>query len=229
MSTPRTAGTEPTKVTHDELDVLLGGLEIDETEDAEIEEIEVGAADDDELRALEVDLTKAEVYEAAKGEKGIVELKPAEKAVKEKKARAPKAAKAAAPKLTRDLSTLSADAFLLKAGGDAAADKKALLAKRPSQKKIAEKFDQTIAALAIGRKPSTYVIDCFKVLDAKKSVTSTDLVAALRAEDYSDGTARSQVGQIMVLFDLLGIAARNKGALELVTESAFADRLRKVL
>jgi hypothetical protein len=227
--------TSPT-ASMDDIDAVLGTLDIDAADDAaEIEEIiEEAPADlaeleikddpaDEELRALEVDLTKAEVYEAATSEVGLEEPVAVEKkakAPKEKKAKAP-----AAPKMERDLTALPASAFVLTEGADEEADKTGLLAKRPSQKKIAEKFDATIAALHAGRKASVYVMDCFAVLKDKKTATSSDLVAALKTKGYSDGTARSQAGQIMVLFNLLGIATRTGQTLTLNEDSVFAQKL----
>lgn len=253
MSNPSvTSGVTPATPSADDIDLLLGSLETDDAGDAEIEEIideepveaaaleleelDVGAAepDDEELRALDISLTKDEAYESAESEIEVIAAPLPVSETVAKKAKAPKAAKAAktaAPKVERDLKALPAEAFVLTDTPPASLDanKDAVMALRPRQKKIAEKFDQTIAALHAGRKPSTYVVDCFKVLAAKKSVSATDLVAALKADGYTDGTARSQVGQIMALFPVLGIAERAGGGLTLNKGSVFAQKLEAVI
>jgi len=250
MSNPTvTPGISPVSPSADDIEALLGAIDIDEPTGAaveeiiedemveeaagslELDEIEVGgAADDEELRALEMSLTKSEAYETAESEIEVISAEEvlsgsAETKTAKPKAARTKSAKPAAPKVERDLKALPDSAFQMSLTSDPASDKTTLLAARPSQKKIAEKFDQTIAALHAGRVPSTYVMDCFKILHAKHSVTATDLVAALKADGYSDGTARSQVGQIMVLFDVLGIADRAKGMLQIKADSTFAVKL----
>ena len=216
MSDPTvTVGIAPLSPSADDIEALLGAIDIDEPTGAsveeivedevveeaselELDEIEVGAAaDDEELRALEISLTKSEAYETAESE---IEVMASEevlgagaetKAAKPKvvRAKSTKSVKPAAPKVERDLKALPDSAFQLALTSDADADKTALLAARPTQKKIAEKFDQTIAALHAGRLPSTYVVDCFKIMKAKSSVTATDLVAALKADGYSHDQA----------------------------------------
>ena len=189
---------------------------------------------DEESRVLDIEIAKADAYEAQAEDSTVTltsddEIEAAPAAVTTaKKAKAPKAPKApAAPKVARDISTLEALHFAT-AEGTAADDdaKTALIAKRPKQVKIAEKFDNVIAALAVGRAPSVYVTTCFATLDARKEVAGTDLVAALQAADYTIGTARSQAGQIMELFAVLAIADRAGQKLTLRPDSAFAAKLR---
>ncbi len=233
--TPDTIGSTASM---DDIDAVLGTLEIDAADAAEIEEIVEDEAsalldeleisespDDTELRALEVDLTKAEVYEAATSEVDIGGEGEAKAEKPAKKARALKEPKVAAPKMERDLSALPAGAFAMQPGAIPEEEKTFLLSKRPSQKKIAEKFDNTIALLHAGRTPSVYVMKCFQHLHANKTVTSADMVAALKAAGYTDGTARSQAGQIMLLFALLGIATRAGQTLTLIEESIFAEKI----
>lgn len=107
-----------------------------------------------------------------------------------------------------------------------------VIALRPSQKKVAEKFDNLFMSIAAGKKPSVYVMACFAVLDSKKTVTQGDLVGALqlvaskKGDGYTIGTARSQAGQIMHLFNAVGIAARAGQTLTMNINSAIAEKLR---
>jgi len=58
------------------------------------------------------------------------------------------------------------------------------------------------------------------------TITSADIVAAYKASGLKEGTARSQSGQIMVLFDALGIAKRNGKSLTLDADSNAVTYLR---
>jgi hypothetical protein len=244
------------------LDLLLGELEIEETETVEAETVAepeeiTGNLDEETVRVLETELAKKEVYEAA-GEPSadVIEsydnsefngarFEPAaavpvagtpmklKRAKREKKAATTTEKK---EKIERNVNALPPEAFQLVEEIPAdAAHKAIMIAKRPSQKKIGEKFDQMICALHAGRKPSVYIMDLFAILDEKKTVTSLELIAALKAKSrtdgtktYDDGTARSQVGQIMVLFHVLNIASRANQTLHLVENSTFARKLRDV-
>lgn len=142
--------------------------------------------------------------------------------------KAPK--KAAAPKtaftrVTSDLSSLPAEAFRLILGGAVDDEHKAaVIRNRPLQKKVGEKFDNVIGAVAANRTPSVFVMIAFKVLQAKSEITTSDIVAAMRAS-YNEGTARSQAGQMSVLFPTLGIAKKDGKTLSLNPNSAFAHKL----
>lgn len=157
----------------------------------------------------------------------------AEKVAKERKTRVAK---------TRDLSALAPSTFVLtndpdfdRTETDLDLIKTNVLARRPAQKKIADKFDNLFQSIAAGSKPSVYVMACFAVLAAKKTITQSDLVVALKATSskkgagYSEGTARSQAGQIMVLFDLVGIATRVKQSLTLNPMSRVANVLKTMM
>lgn len=149
---------------------------------------------------------------------------------------APRAPKA--PKIERDLSALPAEAFVLSIedatapGFDAEANKVKVLGAKPTQKKIAEKFENLFTALAAGRTPSVYVMDCFKALDARKTMTQAELSQALQkgvTNVYSAGTANSQAGQIGVLFPLVGIVKKDGKNLVLNEDSTIVLALRKLL
>ena len=115
----------------------------------------------------------------------------------------------------KSLNALPASAFVLTNDfdGDLEANKVAVLGRRPTQKKIGEKFNNLFASIARGANPSVYVTTAFDVLNKTGTMTSIDLVAALRAVPLSEGTARSQAAQIMNLFDAVGIAKRDKQTL----------------
>ena len=227
-----------------DLDAMLADFNIDDLTEIEasaeefVEEVIKEPADLDPaaIDMLAVDLTRGEIYAESESDGTVEELVEPEASeevaaapIKAKKVRAAGVPKK--PAIERDLSALPDEAF--RTSTLTAPDRAVLMAQRPSQKKITEKFDQTIIALAAGRKPSCYVMDCFAILDAKKTVTSAELVAALLSmkvksgeRNYSDGTARSQVGQIMVLFQVLGIAGRIGQSLNLLSHSRFAEHLR---
>ncbi|CAO3459608.1 hypothetical protein [Azospirillum argentinense] len=115
---------------------------------------------------------------------------------------------------------------------DTARLKEIVLAQRPAQKKIAEKFDNILCNIASGRLPSVYTMVAYNVVKAKGTATSADIVAAMTGgagpKAYSIGTARSQTGQLMALFDTLKIAKRSGNTLTLNPNSTLAaaiDRL----
>lgn len=199
----------------------------------EIGELEL---DEDEERALTNALDSAEVYASQESETTMGD--PAEESTeaaaeperKLKKAKA-KTAGTGTPRVKVSIESLPAERFVLSTSdtpADLEANKAEVLATRPKQVKIAEKFDNVIGALAAGRAPSVYVMKCFAVLDKRGEVTSADLVAALSV-DYELGTARSQAGQIMELFRVLGIASRDKQTLKLYPDSSYAAQLRTLL
>lgn len=223
----------------------LMDLEIEELVegDTAVEEIglsAMGELDETDEAALEMVIAKDEVYAEQESSEVLDEPVAVIKEKKAKAAKAPKAPRAAAapkaPAPTRDPAMLPESAFILTPAHsaiDPEVNKADVLASRPLQKKIAEKFDNLLVSLAAGRAPSVYTMDCFRVLDLKKSCTSGDLVAALCAttkrggsDTYSIGTARSQVGQCMELFKVLGIADRAKSALTLNEDSLLAVQLR---
>jgi hypothetical protein len=197
---------------------------------------------DEEIQDLELSLQKDELYSGQEASTEMDTNAPAEAEAAKQAApvRKKKAAGTAAPKTPgvartpRDLATVDAKFFVLE--GDVAsmdqatldANKAAVLSTIPSQKKIAEKFENLFASLSVGKQPSVYVVQAFKLLDAKKSVTSADIVAAFKGA-YAQGTAMSQSGQIMNLFATVKIATRTKNALVLNEDSAIAALIRTAI
>lgn len=214
-----------------------------------IEELE--GLDEEDERAIAAMTVKEEVYGEQETTATMEDApEPVEEPAKAVKApKAPKAAKAASaaktakPKIERDLTALPAELFKLleTASPSDEAHKLTVISYRPTQKKIGEKFDNVFQALNAGRAPSVYIMDCFAALDAApgKSLSSKDMIAVLCGTDkrttsakpgssttYVQGTASSQVGQIMALFPVLGVANRSGMILTLRGDSTIATHLR---
>lgn len=192
---------------------------------ADLNSIGTGEVSDDLLADLEATTARAEVY-AAQTANNAISTNPAGPA-KEKKERKKKADGAAQRQPRQDLASLPDAIFEVIVG--APIDKSAVIAKRPAQVKIAEKFDNLFQSLAAGKEPSRYVVTAYKVLKKAGQLTSADVIAAYRAEGLKDGTASSQTGQVMNLFDTVGIAQRVGRALTLRADSAIAKRLDAIL
>jgi hypothetical protein len=221
------------------LDVAIAGDD-DVVNEVIVEELPLAELSEEDLLKATAALDREEAYASQSSEADTHDptAVPAAPAKAPRKARAaststPKAP--ATPRAPRDLSSLSDEHFVLEgdpATLDAAtltANRAAVMATVPTQVKVAEKFENVLTSIAAGKKPSTYVVDAFAILDAKKAVTSMDLVAAFKADGYNEGTARSQVGQIMNLFATLKIANRSNSNLTLNPASRLAERLRNII
>lgn len=218
-------------------DELLADLDLTPELEAADDEAIVEVLDPEVEAALETDIERSEAYEDQEVTTVSAEAAPADEtpAPKKRERKASGAAKASKPKIERDLTKLDLSVFEVTSGETATAESRdALIAMRPKQKKIGEKFDNLFQAIASNRAPSVYVMQCFKVLDERKTVTASDLVAALKASDsrkgsgYNEGTARSQAGQIMALFNVVGIATRSGQTLNINANSAIAAKLRSL-
>lgn len=211
----------------------LGLKELDEEgDDAPVVIDELTELDEEVSRELEMGLMVAEVMSETVSASPGINLDPAPApSPAEKKPRAPKAA--GAPKVERDLAALPRETFVLLTSQndddhfDLDTNKTAVLALRPTQKKIADKFDNLFAAVNAGRDPSVYVTACLKTLVAKGTVTTNDLVTALTESKYTIGTARSQAGQVMTLFATLKIGTRSGQTLTLNPDSLLVEKLTK--
>lgn len=217
---------------------LLADLDLEEIvqESAPVEEtVEEETVSEEEAAALDTQIAKSEAYEGQAGDGGTIELgEPAKTGKKAKAAKAPKEPKAPkAPAAPRDLSSLPDSAFVLTVTppADLVANRADVMAKRPTQKKIADKFDNLLLSVAAGKAPSEYTMHCFKALLAKGTVTQGDLVSMLtstnsnKGSGYTIGTARSQAGQFMVLANALGIATRTGNTLVMNQDSSLAQAL----
>ncbi|WLR90910.1 hypothetical protein [Shinella zoogloeoides] len=246
-----------------ELDNLLGELDLGTSTDADLEELIEAvdeavagvdtsavvddtltdlALDDEELRKLEASIERSEAYEEQESTIQADTQVPQAAATTQTVVKPSKTPRASTPRVARDLKSLDAKHFVLEVDGllqDAAgleATKTATLGLIPSQKKVAEKFENLFASIAAGKAPSTFVVIAFNLLDKTGSISSADLVAAYKTvgaksdtEGYNEGTARSQAGQIMNLFDAVKIATRTKQALVLNKDSNLAASLRAIL
>lgn len=182
---------------------------------------------EDVLADIESAAARQEAYNKQADTAPIAPAAPAAPAAK--KARTPRAPKApAAPKTPRvAIGSLPDETFEIVIG--APADKAAVLAKTPAQVKVAEKFENLFLALHAGKEPSRYVVSAFKLLKSRQTVNSAEIINAYKVDGLADGTARSQTGQIMALFDTVGIALRASQALTLRSDSAVAAKLSKIL
>lgn len=210
------------------------GLDLDGLDDVnEIEELSADGAEDlsdDDLAELEREENKAAAYASQESTAtGATSTITATGTVSTKRA------SSGAPRTPRDMATVPADCFVLSgdvssmSDADKNAAKTAVMATTPGQKKVAEKFEHLFHAMQAGRAPSVYVMTAFAALEAKKELSSAEIVAAFKTSGVGEGTARSQSGQIMVLFPVLGIADRAGKSLKLRADSNIAEYLRKHL
>jgi hypothetical protein len=238
---------EQTAINPNDLDALLASLSAAEDADAshegqvevtapaqpaEVDELALlaelegltGEVDDEILADLEATTARAEAYEAQVSSAAIAT--PAEVAKKDKKSSAARVSKGArAPKVA--LENLPEEVFARFVSEKA--DKTATLALRPTQIKVAEKFDNLFCSLHAKKVPSRYVVTAFNLLKKMGTMTSADLMNAYRAENLNDGTASSQAGQIMVLFNAVGVADRQRQTLKLREDSVIGARLSEIL
>lgn len=211
------------------IEAALGELEIEDNAGSETI-TEITESDEAALEALTMRDDAIDGVEVSTT--GVSEEAPAAEPVTEKKARTPK--DSSAPKkerAPRDLNSLDDAVFALVEGE--AADKAHVLSLVPKQKKVIEKFENLFQAIAAGKQPSVYTMSCFNVVADKGTCTQSDLVAALMStslkkggKTYNEGTARSQAGQMMALFGIVGIASREKNTLTFNPKSAIAAKLK---
>jgi len=232
---------EPAPTEDDGADTGLGDLALEAELVAAAEgtvepEAEPVAEVDEEagLAALEFELDKAELYGSAKSIAADPEATPPEP---KKRTRAASSGVARVP---RDISSVADEFFVLEGDpasiSDLSANRAATEALRPTQKKVAEKFDNLFTAISVGKEPSRYVTIAFALLREKTTFTSAELVAAYRApgartatEGYDVGTASSQAGQIMNLFSAVKLASRTGQTLTQNPDSLLFKRLDAII
>ncbi len=212
----------------DNTDDLLADLDMSPVDDLDSEVVEsiseLTASDED---AIEIAAETADAYAAQETtETGVEEPETDEEGGIEA-AKPKRVKKAAAVKTPKDLESIADDVFDLGNG----LDKAAVIALRPTQKKIGEKFDNLFQKVSIGAAPSIYIMACLDVLNSNGEATATDMIAALKASNsrsgtpYNQGTAASQVGQMMNLFNVVGIAKRDGQKLVLDRASPLTVKL----
>jgi hypothetical protein len=210
------------------IEELLADLDMSDAGDDTAEVIESLEADEsvivERLEAREAAyedqvVTTADVPSAD----AVTAEKPAEKKTR-KASTTPKE-----PKAPRDLNSIAPEFFVIADGvTDLDANKAHVIGLMPKQKKIAEKFENVFRSVSAGKAPSEFVKITFGALKAAGTATQTDLVAALKAADYSEGTARSQAGQIMALFNIIGVAKRENQTLTFNPDAPMTKRLSAV-
>lgn len=217
----------------------IAAAEEDET-DADAEEVAPveasGNYSEDEIDDLELAVDKAAAYEAQEsapiggGEDGKIS---SEGTVNTRTRSSSSTPRTSTPRAPRDMASVSPECFILngdastRSDEDKAAAKTAVMAATPGQKKVAEKFENVFLNMSAGRAPSKYVMTAFAALDKNKTMSSSEVVAAFKTSGVGEGTARSQSGQIMVLFAALGIAERDGKTLKMKEDSNVAEYLRK--
>ncbi len=176
-----------------------------------------------------VDLTPAD---PAKGE-----AKPAPKPVK-MKSRAHGASKPSAALIARLGSVEAVETHLRIDASDSELSTKDLtdlLKERMASldtlpKKVGEKAVNLIAHLAGNSKLSCYTEIALEMLLETGELSSKALYDRYKARPYSEGTSRSQCGQLMQLLPAMGIAERpTPGTLTLVKDSPLANVLREAM
>ena len=213
------------------IEELLADLDLTEIGGGETPEEIIEALDAEDREAVEGVTAIEEAYDEQKVSTADVVEPEAPAAAK--KARKPREAKTSTgpkePRTPRDLKALDPSVFVIADGvTDLAANKIAVLALMPDQKKIAEKFENVFHAVAAGKKPSAFVSLTFDVLRNNGSATTTELVAALKTAEYSEGTARSQAGQMMALFSIIGVASRNGQKLTFNADAPMSKKLASI-
>lgn len=227
------APNAPTAYGAANIDDLLDDLDLEAATDEILEEPVIEELTDDDLAEIEM---KIEVQESYAQQNAVVADPSAEPPVSTKKSRTKSASsgvkKASTPRIERDLTKIAPEFFVLEGSTSDADDavREAVIKLKPTQKKIAEKFESLFIALAAGRKPSTFIVDGLALLDKDRQISNQSLVAAFTLDEYDIGTARSQAGQIMKLFEVLRIGNPSAdGSLAINPASTIADRIRNIV
>lgn len=228
---------EPTEIEIAGLDAALADMEIDGEDVVILDETPANEGDIEAVVGEIVsDEAKAKAYAEQESTTTLdpaaaeaAAAKVADGTAKPKKAKGEKKEKATTgvSRTKGSVTDLPTDAFVLvsaDADGDLDANKAAVLALRPSAKKIAEKFDNLFLAMSAGKLPSVYTVEVFKALRAS-ALGSTEIVKALETAGYSLGTSRSQAQQVIQLFQTLKIATKNEGKLVLNPDSVLGMAL----
>lgn len=221
----------------DALEELLGETEVPTPDAVTLEAVE------QELSLAE---TREELYaETAPDAAGAVDLTadaaktPAKSDAPAKmKSRAHGASKPSAALVARLGSVEAVETHLRIDAGDSSLSAKELtelLKERMAEldtlpKKVGEKAVNLIAHLAGGAKLSCYTEIALGMLLESGELSSKALYDRYKARPYSEGTSRSQCGQLMQLLPAMGIAERpTTGSLTLVKDSPMANALREAM
>lgn len=96
-------------------------------------------------------------------------------------------------------------------------------------KKVAEKLVNAYAHLTSGGSLSVYTELALEMILTKGEITSKDIFDRYIARPWSEGTARSQSGQLMQVLPMMGIAKREGQKLTLIRESVLAQTFAEKL
>lgn len=243
MPQNRVASSGANPVNMAALDDLLDDLDLEMSSEDEVfstgetvveePEVELDHAD---LESLEIKLELSDNYAEQQSDTADPETEAAEipgKRQKTRKASSPATPRVAKPRIDRDLTKLSPEFFCLEGDPNSvmadASMRDAVISTRPTQVKIADKFDNLFVSLAAGRKPSTYVVDALAFLEKSTSMSTSALVSHF-AVNLDIGTARSQAGQIMKLFEVLKIGLPDgKNSIKINPKSTLVERLNKIV
>jgi len=187
-------------------------------------------ASPDELKKLTQSIEQEKIYENQKSTAPVAELKAVATTVLKIK----KSNGARAGRTIRSLESVPVEYFVLTGNLDDLSEtelqenKKAVMALKPLQVKIDEKFENLFTSISAGQSPSRYTQMAFMYLYDHKQATTTDLVAMFMKAGLREGTARSQTGQMMTLLSVVKVADRSGQSLTLRTDSKIAERLNSL-
>lgn len=208
-----------------DLEALLSG-----DEEISVEEPEVDDADEAQAEAEEPDAepTEEEIAEAAAGaeldeiREQIYEEAPAEEVAPEPKTATKKAKAKKESKPKFDAETVLPTLEMTVEGETPKYEGLA--------KKVREKVNNIAHSLTTGAKLSNYTVMGLKMLFEAGSVTSKELLEAMR-ERYSEGTARAQSNQIMNVLPAMKIAIKDGSTLKLnpALKEEIAEQLKKAV
>jgi hypothetical protein len=205
---------------------------IEEIDAATEEDLDEALSDSLDIDDLDLAIAKVEAHAGQESDTSIEDapVKTEAAAKPERKKREPGTAPVRSVKALADLEP---ETFILEDGDyspeELAQNKIDVIAAKPEIKKVGEKYENLFQSLGRNALPSVYVVAAFKLIDDKKTVTATDVKAMFKASGHTDGTAQSQAGQIMALFDALRIAKRAKNTLTMNDNSIVAGKLRKII
>lgn len=207
-----------------------------ETEEVSMEPV----VSDEALEKIEKDLmleeVKEEVYAAA--ESGGLEehelSKPEEPKAKARASGASKPSSALIQRLGNVDAVYKNLVYVPEDAAKSAAELKAECDARLKEfdalpKKVGEKAVNLVMHLAGSAKLSTYTEIAIQMLLKNGSLTQTELFERYRARPYSEGTSRSQAGQIMRLFQTLKVGVGTTSSLTLNKDSIIAQALEEIV
>ncbi len=218
----------------DEAPAEEAAAEVEPEADPEVSDEELAAVSE----AVELEEMRREAYEEQESKVEITEPIEAP-APSETESKSTPKTRAATTRVARNIADIDADNFVLDVSEvnetfDAEANKKNVLASRPSAKKVGEKFDNALGAIAAGKLPSVYTMIAIRLLNEKGEFTSKDLVSRIMSTEkapgvcYGEGTARAQAAQMTQLLPVLKIATKDGNKLTRNPNSTLLMAIEKI-